>query len=297
MTDVNFPTENQDNVVVLAAARPAKVQNKVCNANLPPINTATNAIIEQGKAALVQLERDRQTWPLWVAASQAQLAIQTLAMAAAQTNTPQGPRYREAVRNFLALHGFDRINKGTRSIMCEVARKLAAIEQWRSALPPEELLELNHPRVVLDRWKRSIRATSGQDSKAPPPEGKPNPMLEGWNKATLEQRTTGLTQIRFDDFRQVMPGDWSKPMKECVGRLRPEDRDPDSRITRVVQKALEHLEIADDPKTSKPVGQGHEKEALGELREALRALHAIKRHVHDLDVGFTNPKAKRRSTS
>jgi hypothetical protein len=166
MTDVNFPTENQGNVVSLAS-RPAKVRNKVCNANLPsPIN-ATNALIEQGKAALIELERDRQTWPLWVAASQAQLAIQTLAMTAAQTNTPQGPRYREAVKHFLALHKFDRINKGTRSLMCEVARNLDAIEAWRSTLPSEELLELNHPRVVLDRWKRSRRSTSDQGRRRP----------------------------------------------------------------------------------------------------------------------------------
>jgi hypothetical protein len=122
-------------------------------------------------------------------------------------------------------------------------------------------------------------------------------MLVGWDKATPEQRTTGLAKVGFDDFRQVMPSNWCKPMTECVARLRAEDRDPDSRITRAIQKALEHLEIANDPKTSRPVAQGHEKEALDELQEALKALSAIKRRVHDLDVGIpTGPKAKRRSS-
>jgi hypothetical protein len=124
-------------------------------------------------------------------------------------------------------------------------------------------------------------------------------MLEGWNKATPEQRTTGLTKISFDDFRSVMPSAWFKPiMKERIAHLRAEDRDPDSRITRAIQKALEHLEIAGDPKTSKPVAQSHETEALGELRETLKALRAIKRRVHDLNVGIsTSPKAERRSNS
>ena len=102
-----------------------------------------------------------------------------------------------------------------------------------------------------------------------------------------EQRTIGLTKVGFDDFRPVMPGDWCKPMKECVTRLRAEDHDPDFRITRAFQKALEHLEIADDPKTSGSVERSHEKEALVELREALKALRAIKRRVHDLDVGIS----------
>jgi hypothetical protein len=299
--DANFPTENQ--VVVDFAARSAKDRThqeqgdeKVCSFKPSSAVTATNAVIERGKAALIRLERDEQTWPDWCDACKAQFAIQTLAMTAAQTNTPHGPRYRKAVKHFLACHKFDRINKGTRSLMCEVARNLDAIESWRSTLPSEELLELNHPRVVLAHWKRSLRSASDQDSEEREVDVA-NPMLVGWNKATPEQRTIGLTKVGFDDFRQVMPGDWCKPMKECVTRLRAEDRDPDSRITRAFQKALEHVEIARDPKTSGPVAQGHEKEALVELREALKALRAIKRRVHDLDVGIsTRPKTKRRSS-
>jgi hypothetical protein len=301
MTDGNSSNENQV-VVDFAAARSAKDRahqeqdEKVCGFKPSSAVPATNAVIERGKAALIRLEHDKQTWPDWCDACKSQFAIQTLAMMAAQTNTPHGPRYRKAVKHFLACHKFDRINKGTRSLMCEVARNLDAIESWRSTLPPEELIELNHPRVVLAHWKRSLRSASDQDSEEPEVD-EANPMLVGWNKATLEQRTTGLTKVGFDDFRQVMPGDWCKPMKECVARLRAEDRDPDSRITRAFQKALEHVEIAGDPRTSDPVAQGHQKEALDELRGALKALHATKRRVHDLDVGIsTSPKAKRRSS-
>ena len=70
---------------------------------------------------------------------------------------------------------------------------------------------------------------------------------------------------------------------------------PDFRITRAVQKAFEHIEIADDPKTSAPLEQGHQKEALDELRAALKAVRAIKRRVQDLDVRI--PRLPRRNTA
>jgi len=289
VTDCNFPTENL--VVDFATAWSAKA-DKVCS--FQP--STANAVIERGKAALSQLEQDKHTWSNWTAACLAVLETQTLAMAAAQTNVPHGPRYKKAIKLLLECHGFDRINKGTRSLMCDVARNLPAIESWRSTLLPEKLLELNHPRVVLAHWKRSLRSGSGQD----PEESEidtANPFLQGWNKSSAEQRTAGLTEVGFDDFRQAMPAAWCKPMKDCVARLRAEDRNPDFRITRAIRKALEHLEIANNPKTSTPVAQGHEKDALGELREALKALRGIKRHVWDLDVGISStPKAKRCST-
>ena len=178
--------------------------------------------------------------------------------------------------------------------MCEVARNLPAIESWRSTLPNDELLELNHPRVVLTHWKRSLRCADEESEKSEVAET--NPLFEGWKKSSPEQRTAGLGQIRFEEFRVVMPDAWCKPIKDCAAHLLAEDRNPDFRITRAVQKALDHIAIADDAKTSKPVAQSHEKEARDELRVVLKALQAINRQVRDLDVGTANPKAKRRSS-
>ena len=164
-------------------------------------------------------------------------------------------------------------------------------------LSADKLLELNHPRVVLTHWRRSLRSGSNQDDPEDTKDEEPNPLLVGWNKASPEQRTVGLAEVGFNNFRQAMPADWCKPMKDCVARLRAEDRDPDFRITRAIQEALEHIEIADQFKTSGPVGRGHEKEALNQLRVALKALRAIKRHVHELDVGISAAsKTKRRSS-
>jgi hypothetical protein len=181
--------------------------------------------------------------------------------------------------------------------MCEVARNINAIEAWRSKLSDDELLELNHPRVVLAHWRRTLRSGSDQGDPEEPEANEANPLLVGWHKANPEQRTTGLSEIPFNEFRQFMPDVWCKPMKDQVARLHAEDRDPDLRITRAVQKALDHVEIANDPKTSAPVAQGHQREALNALQMALQALRAIKRRVQDLDVGLSiSPKARRRSS-
>jgi len=133
VVDGNFPTENQDNVV-----RPAVFQlvkdgvdaeaEKVCSFKPSPSLATTNAIIERGKAAWSRLKHDTETWSDWCAACEAQLAVQTLAMAAAQTNKPRGPRYRKAIKHYLVCHGFDRIHKSTRSLMCEVARNDRSLE-------------------------------------------------------------------------------------------------------------------------------------------------------------------------
>jgi hypothetical protein len=308
VVDGNFPTENQDNVVRPAVFQPVKDRvhrgaEKVCSFKPSPSIATTNTIIERGKAALTRLKDDTQTWPDWCAACEALLAVQTLAMAVARTNKPQGPRYRKAIKHYLGCHGFDRIQKSTRSLMCEVARNINAIEAWRATLSANELLELNHPRVVLTHWRRSLRSSSSQDDpedtkdEEHKKDEEHNPLLVGWNKASPEQRTVGLAKVGFNNFRQAMPADWCKPMKDCVTGLRAEDRDPDVRITRAVQKAFAHIEIANDPKTSAPLAQGHEKEALDELRAALKALHAIQRRVQDLEVGISaTPKAKRRSS-
>jgi len=133
VVDGKFPTENQDNVVRPAVFQPVKDRvhrdaEKVCSFKPSPSLATTNTIIERGKAALIRLEHDTQTWPDWCAACEAQLAVQTLAMAAAQTNKPRGPRYRKAIKHYLVCHGFDRIHKSTRSLMCEVARNDRSLE-------------------------------------------------------------------------------------------------------------------------------------------------------------------------
>jgi hypothetical protein len=78
-------------------------------------------------------------------------------MDAAQSEKPQGPKYRKIIGVWLRCHGFDRIDEGDRSRLLKCYDNFSAINAWRSALPAEEQAKLNHPRVVLARWQRSLK--------------------------------------------------------------------------------------------------------------------------------------------
>src|SRR5262245_58995432 len=100
-----------ENVVAIAAFLPSKSRAKSpkvrsCepskSTKKPSLaDPAVNAIIVQGKAALTQLEQNDQTWPNWSALSRAMFQLQTEAMAKAETKVPQGPHYREAIKELL----------------------------------------------------------------------------------------------------------------------------------------------------------------------------------------------------
>jgi hypothetical protein len=187
VTDNPLTAEYQANGIPLLP----EDDGKVCSFKPSLSGTSTNPIIEQGKTALSQLEQDKQTWPNWVCVSRALLELQSLAMAAANKNVPQGPVYRKAVKRYLACYGFDRIHKSTRSLLVEIARNLPAIETWRSTLRPEELLDLNHPRVVLARWKKSLRlgsADAESEEANPPSTETPSDPLAIWATFSNDQK-------------------------------------------------------------------------------------------------------------
>jgi hypothetical protein len=76
-------------------------------------------------------------------------------MREARTNQPVGRRFNEAFGKWLALHGFERLDKGDRSRLIECLRHRAEIEAWRSTLPLNKRLALNHPSAVIRCWKAS----------------------------------------------------------------------------------------------------------------------------------------------
>jgi hypothetical protein len=95
--------------------------------------------------------------------------------------------------------------------MVAVARNIAAIEVWRGTLPPERLAELNHPRVVLDHWRRSLGTGALKYKRA-------NSITAIWQRSSREQRTAGLGGIPFDDFRICMPPEWHAGMVAAARR-------------------------------------------------------------------------------
>ena len=114
-------------------------------------------VITRAQAVVDQLECNLR-WDIeWRDLILALGAGRDLAQRTAKTNQPQGPKYRAAIGAWLRHYGFDRIPVTERSRLISCFDNLIAINAWRSALSAERQEKLNHPRVVLAHWKRSLK--------------------------------------------------------------------------------------------------------------------------------------------
>jgi hypothetical protein len=197
--------------------------------------TTTSAIIEAGKAAQRQLDRGAaQTWTAWRDICLALSAIQQQALAVAKAKQPRGRKYHRAVRHRLRLHGFERYDKSARSRMVEVARNLGAIDAWRATLSPEQLTELNYPRVVLTLWKQSLRPkpanTGKKDEHNESPLAVALQASSGWD----DKLWTALLEAKdLDWLLRIMPATWRLQLLQRAGMqfMRAEQkRDPNKRL-------------------------------------------------------------------
>jgi hypothetical protein len=97
-----------------------------------------------------------QSWKDWTLVGDALLAGRAEALRSAHTNKPEGRRYNEEFGDWLRANKFDVIDKSTRSRLFECLAHRNEIEPWRATLTTFQRLELNHPAVVLRRWKKTI---------------------------------------------------------------------------------------------------------------------------------------------
>ena len=177
-------------------------------------------VIYCGQLALVRLEQN-QTWPDWCAVIKA-LAKGREVCRRASGGHDKGRRFNKAMGRWLRCYGFDRIDKSDRSRLLRCADQLEKINGWRAGLPISEQLELNHPRVVFNRWKRSL----GEDKEPTPSEAKVPSTAKGSNLRTILEQATdaeltdALAALDFNRFVKVMPNDW-RPKLEChaVGQV------------------------------------------------------------------------------
>jgi hypothetical protein len=115
------------------------------------------SLARRGQAALDRLEQDRH-FDNWVDVTLGLAELHADAMVEAETNKPQGPRYRAAIASRHHLYGYDRLHKSTRSFLLKkFAPNLDAIVAWRKAQPPEMQLKLNDPKTVLSAWNRALK--------------------------------------------------------------------------------------------------------------------------------------------
>jgi hypothetical protein len=175
--DRNFSAENQDNVVDLGARRAGPAGNGKLSrelfetAGIPVAGTqpvpvdappprlvrhqpSNMEIIRLGEEAMDHLVKG-QSWETWIKVMRALDAGRSTAMLKANSNRPQGSRYREAFRKWLRLHpALEAIEKSDRSRFHKCFDNLDAINDWREKhVPDHQLLKLNYPPTVLKRWE------------------------------------------------------------------------------------------------------------------------------------------------
>jgi len=118
-----------------------------------------------GREAWLRLTNN-QTFSDWLLVGDALLVGRTEAMRTAHTNTPEGSRYNREYSAWLKANKFDGIDKSTRSRLLECLAHRPKIEAWLATLTTGERLKLNHPAVILRRWKRTV--VKKPDDTAPP---------------------------------------------------------------------------------------------------------------------------------
>jgi hypothetical protein len=130
------------------------------------VNLSEETQIRSGIEALKRLASG-QAWTDWLVVGAALLVGRSAAMHEANSNQPVGRRYNEIFGDWLARHGFDRIDKSVRSRLMECMDHRAEIEAWRSTLPLNKRMQLNYPATVLKHWKSATEVPK-QDMKVSP---------------------------------------------------------------------------------------------------------------------------------
>jgi hypothetical protein len=173
-------------------------------------------VIHRGQLALARLEQN-QTWRDWCAVIKA-LAKGREICRQASGGHDKGKRFNKAMGRWLRCYGFDRIDKSDRSRLLRCADHLESIDTWRSGRPLCEQLELNHPRIVFERWQRTLE----RDEDTPTPAISQNP--KNPSGFTDAEWTDALrTDLGLERFLRVMPDEWRAQMElraanQIIGR-------------------------------------------------------------------------------
>jgi hypothetical protein len=124
------------------------------SASLP---LASQNVIEAGRKAWKRIKsssRQRQNYHDWQQVSEALAVGENLAMDLAG-KTDQGGAYARLIGAWLRLNKMADIAPAVRAWCREVRRNQAEIDTWRNALPLERRVKMNHPRTLLDHWKKA----------------------------------------------------------------------------------------------------------------------------------------------
>jgi hypothetical protein len=136
--------------VAVTAAVPAAVSSLKVGEHQP----SKAEVLRRGDEAMTRLAEGR-SWADWIAVMRVLDIARTTAMLEANSNKPQGPKYRAAISKWYRLHEtYQAIDKSDRSRLLKCFDNLDAINGWREKHVPEpQRLKLNYPTQVLSRWE------------------------------------------------------------------------------------------------------------------------------------------------
>jgi hypothetical protein len=227
--------------------------------------------IQRGQEAWRRLT-EQHTRADWFTLGEALAIGQSQAMKEAATNRPIGRKYTRIYGAWLAAHKFHDINKSTRCRLLQCVEHRANIEAWIATLPSAEALKLNHPDVILRRWKAAAQSQSKNANTFTKRE-----LSAAWRAASLEERRQHLDQVGLASLLHAI----SAPMRdEITHRVLGNCDRPSSadwKLTKVLRKGLS---------TKIP---GEQVAALGTIN---RSLAARELDLHDVSITITTKKAK-----
>ena len=129
--------------------------------------TQNDEVIREAQEAAKRLSSDH-TWDDWVKVGRAFLIGRAEAMREAKTDRPVGGKYNNAYSQWLEENELAEIDKAVRSRLLYLLDHHDEVERWRSTLPINKRMRLNHPDSVSRAWKAKATATAASRNRQSP---------------------------------------------------------------------------------------------------------------------------------
>jgi hypothetical protein len=123
-------------------------------------------VYQEGRDALDQIGKS-QVYEQWLKVAAALGAGRAEALAAANTNRPEGRTYNKAFGSILKREGLstDKLDSAIRNQLLKIDEHRAEIESWREQLTPARRATINHPSIVLRNWRKTPSGRKASPSR------------------------------------------------------------------------------------------------------------------------------------
>jgi hypothetical protein len=158
--------------------------------------------IKAGEEAWKKLQAGGDDYNHWIRVGRALVLLRDDAQRRAGNHT--GRFFNSIMGPLLAQHGFDAINKATRSHLLTVIDRYDAVTEWRRTLTADQRLRFNHPATILRRCPIFRKPA---DPKATP---QPSPMAQLHERNVALQEENHRLRQKLDHSADSAPIDAAK---------------------------------------------------------------------------------------